>query len=202
MGSKPYKDKDTLVELYIEKGMSQTEIGEKYGVTAATISYWLNKNDIPTPGGGPKVQYPKLRDKNWLREEYIRKQKSSRDIAEELGADKSVVLKGLRKCGIERRDTPEATMLGMDTGHCSFRTEKLGYEVVTSRTPEEKSEVRIHQLVAIAEGEDPHNVFSGGDYHVHHENNIQWDNRPGNLELKTNSEHMKGHAETRADWGQ
>ncbi len=35
-----------------------------------------------------------------------------------------------------------------------------------------------------------------GDEHVHHKNGLKWDNRPGNLEILTASEHTKTHATT------
>lgn len=51
---------------------------------------------------------------------------------------------------------------------------------------------KIHQLVAIAEGHDPYKVFSRS-HHVHHINEIEWDNRPENLQLLSRSEHLRMH---------
>jgi hypothetical protein len=44
-----------------------------------------------------------------------------------------------------------------------------------------------HQLVAIADGADPYDVFDGA--HVHHINGCPHDNRPENVTLLTPQEH-------------
>jgi hypothetical protein len=54
-------------------------------------------------------------------------------------------------------------------------------------------QVAVHQLLAIAMGEDPHDVFSNSEYQVHHKNNVPWDNRPSNIELLTAGEHYDKH---------
>lgn len=71
----------------------------------------------------------------------------------------------------------------------TYYTTKSGYE----RTGAGQSEAAIHQLLVIAEGADPHKVFSDGDYNVHHKNHIPWDNRPENVELLTKAEHNSEH---------
>lgn len=54
--------------------------------------------------------------------------------------------------------------------------------------------ITVHQLLAIADGADPYKVFSSGEWHVHHDNEIPWDNRPKNLGLLTRTEHLTHHA--------
>lgn len=46
-----------------------------------------------------------------------------------------------------------------------------------------------HQLVMLMEGADPHKLFSNGDWHVHHENNLSFDNRPANLTVEEEDDH-------------
>jgi len=57
--------------------------------------------------------------------------------------------------------------------------------------------VGLHQLLAIAEGADPHKVFSDGAYHCHHKNGLRWDNRPCNVELKKAEQHIGDHTQER-----
>lgn len=72
-----------------------------------------------------------------------------------------------------------------------FRTRHDGYEAwsVGNKT------VYVHQLLAIAEGANPHEIFSNGKMHVHHMNGLKWDNRPGNIEPITPTEHFERHRE-------
>lgn len=44
---KPWRDEDRLRELYIDKGMSSTEVAEELGCSQATIPRWLKRYDIP-----------------------------------------------------------------------------------------------------------------------------------------------------------
>lgn len=54
--------------------------------------------------------------------------------------------------------------------------------------------VSVHQLVMLREGHDPHKIFAGRDkWHIHHKNEVPWDNRAENLELLTPKEHAKRH---------
>lgn len=41
-----YKDADELRRLYQDEGLSQEEIGERFGVTGPTIHYWMKKHQI------------------------------------------------------------------------------------------------------------------------------------------------------------
>jgi len=53
----------------------------------------------------------------------------------------------------------------------------------------------IHRLVAVAE----YGFDAVVENHVHHKNHIPWDNRPSNLELMSQEEHYRYHAEERFD---
>jgi len=53
---------------------------------------------------------------------------------------------------------------------------------------------RIHQLLVIAEGADPYDVFDGqGETSIHHINGCKFDNRPSNLKLMQHSKHVSHH---------
>lgn len=52
----PWKDKETLEELYKDKGMNTYEIGQKFGCTSGTIRQWLIKFDIPRRYSHPQFK--------------------------------------------------------------------------------------------------------------------------------------------------
>jgi len=64
------------------------------------------------------------------------------------------------------------------------------------RVSDGRDVARVHQLLAIADGFDPEDVFSDNTV-IHHKNEIKWDNRVENIEMMTNSEHTKYHAVNR-----
>jgi hypothetical protein len=51
--------------------------------------------------------------------------------------------------------------------------------------------VYVHQLVEIANGAEPEKIFSNGEWNVHHDNEIRYDNCPANLELLHAEDHVK-----------
>lgn len=58
----------------------------------------------------------------------------------------------------------------------------VGYEYVRCRFDDRDDTVYIHQLCAVADGADPHDVFSEG-YSVYHVCPIPWLNTPENVEV-------------------
>lgn len=44
----PWKDADVLRDLYHDKGLDQSEMGDELGCSAGTISYWMNKLGVDT----------------------------------------------------------------------------------------------------------------------------------------------------------
>lgn len=70
-----------------------------------------------------------------------------------------------------------------------------GYVRWRAWDPQERREryVYVHQLLAVAEGADPEDVFSNGLFHVHHENEVRWLNTPENVELVHHTDHARDH---------
>jgi hypothetical protein len=70
-----------------------------------------------------------------------------------------------------------------------FGTTEHGYRFWSHRHLGEKYHVPVHRLMAVAKwGFD---VVKGNI--VHHKNGVEWDNRPENLEVKSQSEHIREH---------
>lgn len=83
------------------------------------------------------------------------------------------------------------------------RTRRDGYVRFRAWDPQQGREryAYVHQLLAISEGADPADVFSDGEFHVHHRNRIRWDNRPENLEVRHRTDHAEHHGRVAADGG-
>ena len=105
MSSQPrYRDAEWLREQYVEQTRSLREIGAECGCSEATIRRWMSKHEISTrePGGqhdncGRKVEFERLADEEWLREQYLEQDKRIIDIAEICGCSDVTVLSWLDK---------------------------------------------------------------------------------------------------------
>lgn len=74
--------------------------------------------------------------------------------------------------------------------YCTLFTDRRGYEYWTgSEIIDDKGQVYVHRLVAVAE----HGFDDVSNAIVHHKNGVPWDNRPENLEVMTQSEHVRRH---------
>jgi len=134
------------------------------------------------------VEKHKIEEK--LREQYVERGKTLKELEEEWGTSRGGIHYWLRQFDIERRPH-----VATRVERASFGLDNSGYERAQSRVPgtRKNDAVQIHRLVAIADGADPEKVFSGGKYHCHHVNGIPWDNRPENIELLTREEHLRKH---------
>ncbi len=84
------------LQIMVTEGLSDPEIGSKYKVSPTAIWEWRRKLKIEN-------RRSKLRNKNWLRDQYIVHRRSSGEIAKELGCTGSAVLQYLDTFGIPRR---------------------------------------------------------------------------------------------------
>lgn len=202
MASKKYHDKDWLREKYHGELMTLKEIGDLCGVSRTTISDWLGRHGIDKRSQKETQrlqQDGKHTDREWLADQYHGKGRTLKEMAAACDVDAVTIMNWMDRYDIPRRDA---------TNHkrqspAQFFTDHEGYELVRSKTRGENKQARVHQLVAIANGADPHNLF-GDDYHVHHMNEVPWDNRPENLSVLENAEHKQLHSQDqqRADTGE
>lgn len=107
-GKQLYKSEEYLRREYIEKRRSTKEIAQDWDTSGSGIHHWIDKHGIETRERGDTQtdgDLEKLRDKDWLKNEYIDKERSSTDIADEVGVCSDTVFYWLENHGLEIRDT-------------------------------------------------------------------------------------------------
>jgi transcriptional regulator with XRE-family HTH domain len=127
-------------------------------------------------------QYQPYEDPERLSKLYWNAGMSQKEIAQAFGVSTKQIKSAMTKYDIQTRRYSKYAPYTYDTnGYAQWKT--------GGKT------VRVHQLLAIAEGYEPGKVFSNGEYEIHHQNGVKWDNRPDNIELLTASDHMAQHHE-------
>lgn len=129
-------------------------------------------------------------DPETLRRLYWVEGLSLADIGERFDRDQHTILYWMEKHGIERRDSGEATTQATRVEYATRFIGGNGYERWSDWISGEK--VAVHQLLAIADGADPHEVFDE-DTVTHHKSGHPLDNRRGNIEVMDRSEHNSHH---------
>lgn len=103
-----YRNREWLYTQYHVLKRSQKEIAEECGVCQWTIYNWMDKLDIETRDrakasslaqGGDE----RLWDEGWLREQYVERERSCHDIADQLGVDHKTVYRALDHHDIDTR---------------------------------------------------------------------------------------------------
>jgi predicted DNA-binding protein YlxM (UPF0122 family) len=99
----PWKDKETLREMYIEKEMSTCDIAAEFDVSRSAICDSLEKHEIETRSKSEaKGGYDFSEDQ--LNELYHQKGHSTTEIGEMFDLDPSNVLRQMQTYGIETRE--------------------------------------------------------------------------------------------------
>ena len=174
-----YQDKEVLEELYVEKGLSTTEVGEQFEVSSETVRRWLIKHGIELDDVGPQTDNP-WNDPDTLRDLYHSKGLSGHEIADRLGCDPVTVYNNMDELGVTRKRHNKSRRLRTGTG---------GYEVIRTTVNKDVKVVRLHRLAAVA-------WFGYSevlDNDVHHKNECTFDNRECNLEVMSRGEHTAHH---------
>lgn len=115
---------------------------------------------------------------------------SASQLADRFDCGLTTVLYWMDEFGIERRGNVEAAREVNRVERAWFGVDQRGYELWTDSIS--GKQVKVAQLVAIANGEDPHEVFAEGTI-THHRSNHPRDNRHENIEVMENSAHVRYH---------
>jgi hypothetical protein len=87
---------------YVVEQMSIQGTADEVGCSVGAVDYALRKLGIPKRRPGSCGRYPPIQDVEWLREQYITNNRSTRDIALEAGTYRQAVATALRRHGIAR----------------------------------------------------------------------------------------------------
>ena len=103
-----YRDESWLRERYIIQQQKISEIAAEIGCSTATIHRWLKNHEIERRDAWPETP-DKLQNREWLHEQYVFRERSVGDIAQEVGYTGPGVLNWLEHHGIERRGEYQST---------------------------------------------------------------------------------------------
>lgn len=191
MTDNPWREKETLYELYIEQEMSMADVAEELGCGVKAIHKWLHRHDIKTRsrreaanvsdtyGVSHTEEYGEYRDnEEWLREKYWGEGLSQEEIADIVGCSRSAVGGWMKENGVMTFKPPYHRL-----------SDSNGYERIDTQIDDDAYCVKIHRLQAVAE----YGFDEVKDMHVHHKNGFKIDNRLCNIEIKTPSDHISDH---------
>lgn len=174
----PWRDKETFRRLWFNDQLTIDEIADEFGCSTWTINTWRKEHGLE----GRREKFGKWKDKERLEKLYWGERLSTNEIAERVGCTQPTVSRWLREFDIPRRNVEQK--------HGSLTTTKDGYVYYNGAS----DIVWMHQLLAIAKGNNASDVFSK-EYNTHHKNEIPYDNRAENVESIPVAEHTERHRE-------
>lgn len=124
-------------------------------------------------------QNREYRNPEWLRKQYIEKDRTQAEIAEICDCSRVTISRWLDRFGIEK------------TVPATFQTVTDGYEQWRCECGESADTVLAHRLLATLKVDD---LSELDGKHVHHRDGVPWDNRLENIEVMDATEHLTHHA--------
>ena len=165
----------TVHRLYWDDGLSLREIADELDVSLWTVRKAMDEHEIPRRGSGEAIQHDApYKDEEWMRRLYVEEGYSQLELAEKFECASSTINRWLNKLDIETRPSCREQF------H-SLTTDDRGYEVFTVGD----TKVQHHRLLALVDYE----LDDIRGKHIHHKNNIPWDNRRENVEPLSLEEH-------------
>jgi transposase len=99
-----YQDREWLRTQYVDKGKTCEEIAEVCDCSYSAVYSWMKKHSIERNPHDKTIANQRLKEADWLREQYVEKKRTGRDIADELGCSPTTVLRWLKKHEVETRE--------------------------------------------------------------------------------------------------
>ena len=105
-----FHDEEWLRDAYIGRGQSTAQIADECGIAKSSVlsslrRYGIKARTTCTVAASKAVSL--YRDKTWMFDQYVTQQKSSEQIAEELGMGSSTIASWLEQLGIPKREMSE-----------------------------------------------------------------------------------------------
>jgi uncharacterized protein YjcR len=98
-------DEQWLRRQYVDISNTSYEIAEICGCSSHPVLKWLDRHGIERRGPDAQLDDERLKDSEWLREQYVKKGLSTSDIANKADCCKTTVRNWLDRHGIETRDS-------------------------------------------------------------------------------------------------
>lgn len=95
--NQPWRDKDTLQTLYVDKGLSAVEIADKLGCGKRTVTNWLYKTSVKKPAGTKPYH-----DQDLLEDLYIKQDLSKEEISDNFNCAPITIERWLRRHRISK----------------------------------------------------------------------------------------------------
>lgn len=173
----PYKDEETLRELYSEKGLSMREIAEELDSPMTAVRYHIYEHGI-------EKKKHKWDDEELLRQKCEKENVFVPELAEKWGCAANTIYRRLDEFDIEKPNEAKP-----DTA------KSVPYTTIYHREDGQNYEFLVHRFVAYAHEKLTFEqlVDAGMGYHIHHKNGIKWDNSPENLQVVSWDEHREIH---------
>lgn len=172
----PWRDRETFKRMYYDDSLTLDDIADLLGCSTWTVNSWVHRHGLKKR----QANFDEWKDPDRLHALYWGDGLSSGEIAERAGCTQPTVIRWMQEFEIPRRYTEKK--------YGDLSTTEDGYVYYNGKN----EQVWIHQLLAIANGHDPHDVF-GGETNCHHKNGVPWDNRPENIELLSIADHTREH---------